>query len=147
MVVQRQYADKGVGIQKRPPPPPKINVDNLIVDDKVKSSEKKTRTKKKVSKKSKSSVPLIGVARCEVSRDVLQSREPESSHKRSSGTSNGDRRQERNADGHIFEAKISPSASTAEGICNRAIRHEANQESHKDLQAIDKFQDKTLWCQ
>ena len=103
MVVQRQYADKGVGIQKRPPPPPKIkiNVDNLIVDGKVKSSENKTRTKKKVGKKSKSSVPLIGVARCEVLGDVLQSREPESSHKRSSGTSSGDRRHpHRNSDGY-----------------------------------------------
>ena len=103
MVVQRQYADKGVGIQKRPPPPPKIkiNVDNLIVDDKVKSSENRTRTKKKLGKKSKSSVPLIGVARCEVPGDVLQSREPESSHKRSSGTSSGDRRHpQRNSGGY-----------------------------------------------
>jgi len=103
MFVQRQYADKGVGIQKRPPPPPKIkiNVDNLIVDGKVKSSENKTRTKKKVGKKSKSSVPLIGVARCEVPGDVLQSREPESSHKRSSGTSSGDRRHpHRNSGGY-----------------------------------------------
>ena len=84
MVVRRQYADKGVGIQKRPPPPPKINVNNLIVDDKVKLSEKQKSSKKKSGKKSKSSPQLLGVPRCETSREVLQSREPESIHRRSS---------------------------------------------------------------
>ena len=84
MVVRRQYADKGVGIQKRPPPPPKINVNNLIVDDKVKLSEKQKSSKKKSGKKSKSPPQLLGVPRCEASREVLQSREPESSHRRSS---------------------------------------------------------------
>ena len=82
--VRRQYADKGVGIRKRPPPPPKINVNNLIVDDKVKLSEKQKCSKKKSGKKSKSSLPLLGVPRYEASREVLQSREPEPSHRRSS---------------------------------------------------------------
>ena len=87
MVVRRQYADKGVGIQKRPPPPPKINVNNLIVDDKVKLSEKQKSSKKKSGKKPKSSSELLGVPRCEAPREVFQSREPESSHRRSSRNS------------------------------------------------------------
>mmetsp|Transcript_12377 Transcript_12377/g.35402 ORF Transcript_12377/g.35402 Transcript_12377/m.35402 type:complete len:693 (-) Transcript_12377:89-2167(-) len=108
MVVRRQYADKGVGIQKRPPPPPKINVDNLIVDDKVRSSGKKTSTKKKAGKKSKASAPLIGVPRCEPPRDVLQSREPESSHRRSSGR--GDRRHQQRDSGRTRTQGYSPTS-------------------------------------
>ena len=92
MVVRRQYADKGVGIQKRPPPPPKINVDNLIVDDKVKLLEKQTSSKKKEDKKSKLSSQIFGIPRCGEVVLLGQSREPESSHRRSSG--GGDTRDE-----------------------------------------------------
>jgi len=117
VIQQQQYSFVSTGLQKRPPPKPKVNVDNLLIYDGHKENEKQQKAPRSKARSSNRQGLCI-IPKCEPTPEILQGREPESSHRYRNSRSHRlrdreDRDQQReDLLARVHEHSIPPSSQT-----------------------------------